>query len=148
MVLLQAGLLDFSQMQLIHVETPAWYCSHGNCSGTALLGCSTSELDKVSSLRLVFLLSSDDPVPWDPRVRVAMEPSLCPSTLQDLAKAGALEPEATPFQSGDASKEAPNNLFNTSNLSRLGGTQFSILDGFCKKSGNCKQISLIFFPPS
>ena len=34
-------------------------------------------------MRLVFLLSSDDPGPWDPRDPVAVEPSLCPSIFQD-----------------------------------------------------------------
>ena len=60
------------------VDTPTWNCSHGNCSKTALRACSSSWLEKVSSLSLVFLLSSDDPGPWDPRDTVAVEPSLCP----------------------------------------------------------------------
>ena len=70
--------------------------SHRNCSRTALRACSSSGLEKVSSLRLVFLLSSDDPVPWDPRDIVAVEPSLYPSTFQDLAESGPPEPEAAP----------------------------------------------------
>ena len=52
----------------------------------ALRACSSSGLEKVSSLRLVLLLSSDDPGPWDPRGPVAVEPSPCPSTFQELAE--------------------------------------------------------------
>ena len=68
-----------------------WYCSHGNRSKTALRACSSSGLEKVSSLRLVFLLSSDDPGPWDPRDPVAVEPLLCPSMSHDLAESEPLE---------------------------------------------------------
>ena len=67
-------MLDFSQMLLIQFVTPVWHCSHGNCSRTALRACSSSGLEKVSSLRLVFLLPSDDPGPWDKRDPVAVEP--------------------------------------------------------------------------
>ena len=49
-------MLDFSQMLLIHMETTAWYCSHGNSSRTALRACSFSGLEMVSSLRLVFVI--------------------------------------------------------------------------------------------
>ena len=52
---------------------------------------------KVSSLRLVFLLSSEDSWTWDLREPVAVEPSPCPSKFQDLAESGPL------FQSGNAS---------------------------------------------
>ena len=84
-------MLHFSQMPLIHMETPEWCCSHGNRSKTALRACSSSVLDKVSSLRLVFLSSSDDPGPWDPRDPVAVEPPLCRSMFQDLAEPEPLE---------------------------------------------------------
>ena len=62
----------------------------------ALRACSSSGLEKVSSLRLVFLLSSDAPRPWDPRDPVVVEPSLCPSTFQDLAEPEPLETDAAP----------------------------------------------------
>ena len=52
---------------------------------TALRARSSGVLAEVSSLRLVFLLSSDDPGRWDPRDPVAVEPLLCPSIFQDLA---------------------------------------------------------------
>ena len=48
-------------------------------------------LEEVSSLRLVFLLSSDDPGLWDPRDPVAVELVLCPSIFQDLVESGLLE---------------------------------------------------------
>ena len=70
------------------------YCPDGNRSKTALRACSSSELEKVSCLRLVFLLSSEDPWPWDTRDPVAVEPSLCPSMFQDLAESRPLEQEA------------------------------------------------------
>ena len=63
-----------------------------------------------SSLHLVFLLSSDDPGPGDP---VAVEPSPCPSVLQDLAEPGPLEPEAAPVsRSGNTGCKAADDLFN------------------------------------
>ena len=91
MGLLQAGMWYFSQKLLIQVETPAWYCSHGNCSKTALRVGSSSGLEKVSSPRLVFLLSSDDPGPWDP---AAVEPSTCSSEGQDLSEPDTFDAEA------------------------------------------------------
>ena len=42
----------------------------------------------------MFLLSSKDPGPWDPRDPVAVEPSLCPSKFQELAEPEPLEAEA------------------------------------------------------
>ena len=51
-----------------------------------------TRLEKVSSLRLVFLLSPDDPGPWDP---VAEEPSTSPGKSQDLAGPETLEADAT-----------------------------------------------------
>ena len=86
----------------------------------ALRACSSSGLEKVSSLRLVFPLSSDDPGPWDPRDPVAVEPSLCPSMFQDLAESGLLKPEAAPVSTEVTRATRLNNLFNTCNLSRLG----------------------------
>ena len=71
---------------IVHKENP---------SKTALRACSSSGLEKVSSLRLVFLLSSDDPGPWDPEDPVTVEPSLCPSGFQELAEPEPLEAEAT-----------------------------------------------------
>ena len=94
--LLWTGMFVLSIRVLIRFVLPWWYCSHRNRSKTALRACSSSGLGKVSSLRLVFLLSSDDPGPWDPRDPVAVEPSLCPKKLQDLAESGLLEPEAAP----------------------------------------------------
>ena len=84
-------MLDSSQRLLIHFVIPLWYCSQGNRSKTALRACSSSGLENVSSLRLIFLLSFDDPGPWDPRDPVAVEPSLCPSIFQDLAEPDPLE---------------------------------------------------------
>ena len=84
-------MLDLSQRVLIHFVIPVWNCSHGNRSKTAHRACSSAGLEKVSSLRLVFLLSSDDPGPWDPRDPVAVEQSLCPSTFQDLPEPEPLE---------------------------------------------------------
>ena len=52
---------DSSQRLLIHFAIFLWYCSHGNRSKTALRACSSSGLQEISSLRLVFLLSLDDP---------------------------------------------------------------------------------------
>ena len=43
------------------------------------------------SLRLVFLLSSEDPGPWDARDHVTVEPSPCPSKFQELAEPEKLE---------------------------------------------------------
>ena len=56
-----------------------------------LRACSPSGREKVSSLRFVFLLSSDDPGPWDPRDPAAVEPLLCPSMFHDLAEPEPLE---------------------------------------------------------
>ena len=52
----------------------------------------SSGFEKVSSLRLVFLLSSGDPGPWDPG---AVEPSTGPGG-QDLAEPETPEAEAAP----------------------------------------------------
>ena len=52
--------------------------AHGNCSRTAFRACSSSWLEKVSSLCLAFLLSTKDPSPWGPKHRVVVEPSRCP----------------------------------------------------------------------
>ena len=49
--------------------------------------------ESIKSTFCVFCLSSDDPGPWDPRDPVAVDPSLCPSTIQDLAESGPLELE-------------------------------------------------------
>ena len=81
----------FSQILFIQIVIPLWYCSHGNRSKTALRACSSSGVEKVSSLRTVFLLSSDDPGPWDPRDPAAVEPLLCPSMFHDLAESEPLE---------------------------------------------------------
>ena len=68
-----------------------WYCSQGNRTKTALRACSSAGLEEGSSLRLVFLLSSDDPGPWEPRDPVAVEPVLCPSMFQDFAEPDSLD---------------------------------------------------------
>ena len=67
----------------------------GNRSKTALRACSSLGLEKVLSLCFVFLMSSDDPGPWDPRDPVAVEPLFCPKIFQDLVESGPLEREAT-----------------------------------------------------
>ena len=87
-------MLDSSQRLKIQIVIQVWYCSQGNRSKTALCACSSSGLENVSSPRLVFLLSSDDPGPWDPRDPVAVEPLHCPSMFQDLAESKLLEPGA------------------------------------------------------
>ena len=89
--LLYAGMFDVSQRLLIQFVIPEWYCSHGNRSRTALRACSSSGLEKVSNLRLVFSLSSDDPGPWDQRDPLAVEPSPCPSMFQDLGEPNPLD---------------------------------------------------------
>ena len=73
---------------LSQADTPAWHCSHGNRKRTALRACSSSGLENVSSLRLVFLPSSEDPGSWDP---AAVQPSTCPGKGQDLAEPETLE---------------------------------------------------------
>ena len=77
-------------------------------------------LGNISSLRLVFLLSSDDPGPWDPRDPVAVEPSLCPSFFQDLAEPDPLETDVA-FVSNVVIRA--NHLFNISD--------FRIIRGHC-----------------
>ena len=47
-------MLDFSQMLLVHTETPAWYCSHENCSRTALRTCSFSGFEECQIHALCF----------------------------------------------------------------------------------------------
>ena len=44
----------------------------------------------------VFLLSSDDPGSWDPKEPVAVEPSLCPITFQELSEREPPEVEVAP----------------------------------------------------
>ena len=73
-------------------ETPAWRCSHGNSRRTALRAFSSSGFENVSSLRLVFLLSSKDPGSRDP---AAVEQSTCPSEGQE-PQLETLEAEAAP----------------------------------------------------
>ena len=88
MGILCAGMLVVARNLLSHVDTPAWNCSHRNCNKTALRAFSSSGFEKVSSLRLVFLFSSDDPGPWD---TVAVEPSTSSGEGQDLAELEMLE---------------------------------------------------------
>ena len=95
-----------------------WYCSHGNRNKTALRACSSSGLEKVSSL--LFSLSSDDPGTWDPRDPVAVEPLLCPSMFQDLAESGLLEPEAG-FVSKEVTRATRLPTICSIFVSRLGG---------------------------
>ena len=84
-------MLDSSQRLLIHFVIPLWYCSHGNRSKTVLRACSSSGFGEKSSLRPVFLLSLDDPGPWDP---AAVEPSTCSSEGQDLAEPEIFDADA------------------------------------------------------
>ena len=102
---------------------------------TALRACSSLGLVKVSSLRLVFLLSSDDPGPWDPRDPVAVEPLLCPSTFPDHAESGPLEPEAA-FVSKEVTR-----------ATRL-PTIFSIFVNICRLGSHylSKRLDVIFDP--
>ena len=83
--------VGLSQRVLIHFVIPVWYCSHGNRSKTALRACSSAGLEEVSSLRLVFLLSLDDPGKWD---NAAVEPSTCSGEGQDLAEPDTFDAEA------------------------------------------------------
>ena len=121
MGLLKAGMLVVAQNSSNHVDTPAWICSHGKCGKTALRAFSSSGFEKASSLRLVFLSSSEDPGPWDPSDPVAVEPSLCPSEIQELAELEPFEVEAALVSKVATRAEAANNLFNTCNLSSLSG---------------------------
>ena len=89
----RAGAIVVAQKLLIQAETPSRYCSNGNRSKTALRACSSSGLEKVSSLHLVFLLSSEDPWPWDPRDPVAVEPLPCPSKFREFSEPEPLETE-------------------------------------------------------
>ena len=148
-------MLDSSKRLLIYFVIPLWYCSEGNRSKTALRACSSSGLEKGSSLRLVFLLSSDDPGPWDPRDPVAVEPVLCPSMFQDLAEPDPLE-TVVAFVSNAVTRAA--RLLTICSIFVIFAsyeatqwesvwTQFSNLDMLCMSSGNfaiCTNISLIF----
>ena len=146
-------MFDFSQRLLIQFVIPVWYCSHGNRSRTALRACSSSGLEKVSSLRLVFLLSSDDPGPWDPRDPAAVEPSPCPNTFQDLAEPEPVETDVA-FVSNMVTRAARVLticsmfvIFYEATVWESIWTQFSNLDVLCMSSGNfafCTNISLIF----
>ena len=84
-----AGAPVVAQNLFIQADTPSRYCSHGNRSKTALRARSSSGLEEVSSLRLAFLLSSEDR--WYPREPVTVEPSPCPSKFQELAEPEPLE---------------------------------------------------------
>ena len=109
----EKGTLDFSQRLLIQFVTPVWYCSLGNRGKTALRSCSFSGIEKVSSLHLVFLLSSDDAGPWDPRDPLAVESSPCPSTFQDLAELQPLEAEAAPASKAATRTSRPSTACST-----------------------------------
>ena len=95
----------FPKRLLIQVVIPLWYCSCGNRSKTALRACSSSGVEKVSSLRFVFLLSSDDPGPWDPRNPSAVEPLLRPSMFHNLAESEPLETDVARFNFAHARSE-------------------------------------------
>ena len=153
--LLSAGMLDSSQWVLIHLVIPLWYCSQGNRSKTALRACSSAGLENVSSLRLAFLLSSEDPGPWDPRDPVAVEPSLCPSKFHDLAESDPLETDVA-FVSSMVTRAA--RLLTICSIFVIFAsyeatvwesvwTQFSNLDMLSMSSGNfaiCTNILWIF----
>ena len=110
---------------------------------TALRAFSSSGLEKVSSVRLVFLFSSEDP---GPRHLAAMEPSACPSKFQDLAEPEPLEPEAAPISKVATRAARLLSICSTfvilavleATVCESVWTQFSILDAFCKKSGSYK----------
>ena len=131
---------DFFHRLLIQFVIPVLYCSHGNHNKTALRACSSSGLAEVSSLRLVFLLSSDDPGPWDPWIRY------CPNMFQDLAESRLLDPEAA-FVAKEVTRATrlPTicEIFVilvvwAATVWASVWTQFSILAAFCMKSGNCR----------
>ena len=148
-------MLDSSQRLLINFVIPLWYCSQGDRSKTALRACPSAGFENVSSLRLVFLLSSDDPGPRVPRDPVAVEPSLCPSLFQDLAEPDPLEADVA-FISKVATRAA--RLLTICSIFVIFAsyeatvresvwTQFPSLDTHCMSSGNfatCTNISLIF----
>ena len=123
----------------------------GNCSRTALRACSSSGLEKVSSLRLVFLLLSDDPRPWDPRDPAAVEQSLCPGTFQDLAESGPLEPEAAPVSKVVTRDKRLPTICSVRVILVVWVVtvwesvwrQFSILDAVCEKSSTYVDFSSI-----
>ena len=130
-----------------------WFCSHGNCGRTALRACSSSVLEEVSSLRLVVLLSSDHPWHGTPRDPVAVEPSPCPRTLQDLAESEPLETDVA-FVSNAATRASKLlTLFNVRVFASYEATvwesvwtQCSNQDIIYMGSGNskiCLNISLI-----
>ena len=81
-----------------------------------------------------------------PRNLVAVELSLCPSTFQDLAESGPLEPEAAPVSKlATRTARLPTIcsalvilVVRTDTVWESDSTQFSILDTFCKSSGSCK----------
>ena len=98
-------------------------------------------MENVSSLRLVFLLSSDDPEPWDP---AAGEPSLCPSLFQDLAEPDPLETDVA-LVSNVVTRAARLlticSIFvifasHEATVWESVSTQFSTLDTLCLSSGN------------
>ena len=89
-------MLVVTRNSLRQDDTPAWTCSHGNIGKTPLRACSSSEIGKISSLSVEFLLSSDDHGPCDPRDRVAAEPSLCPTKFQELPLPEQLEAQNAP----------------------------------------------------
>ena len=148
-------MLDCSKRVLIHLVIPVWYCSQGNRSKTALRACSSAGLEEGSSLRLVFLFSSDDPGPWYPRDSVAVEPPLCPSIFQDLAEPDPME-TVVAFVSNVVTRAARLQdifsifvIFASYEATEWESvwTQFSNLDTLCMSSGNfaiCTNISLIF----
>ena len=113
---------------------------------------------KVSSLRLVFLLSSEDPGPWDPRDPVAVEPSQCPSKFQELAEPEPLEAEAEIVSS--AATRAARLLTICSTFVILAEqvatvwesvwTPFSNLDTLSKRGWQLRELyeHVVDFPPS
>ena len=101
-----------------------------------------SGLQKISSLRLVFLLSSDDPGPWDPREPVAVEPSPCPRMFQDLAEPEPLDGRCIRFQCGNRGCKAAKDcsIFVTfasyeATVLESVWTQFANLGFHCMSSG-------------
>ena len=84
-------MLCSSQRRVIHLVIPLKYCSQKNRNKTALRACSSSVLEKISSVRLVFLLLSDDPKTWD---LAAVEPSTCSTEDQDRAEPDTFDAEA------------------------------------------------------
>ena len=110
--LLSASMLDSSQRVLIQIVIPLWYCSKGNRSKTALRACSSAALEELSSHRLVFLLSSDDPGPWDPRPSGRGAITMSEYIPRSCRARSTGDGRCIRFQHGNTGCKAANHLFD------------------------------------